>query len=147
MGKKITKMKKKIIKPFIFMRNQPCRFTAERCRSALRQWCLNPKEMKGLSTQGSGIDQVVSVCQHFLHLQRQGKRPKVHGKQKGFKNFFSLSFIFQFSTSTVEKFRYPSHFRRTLLQKHGVSQYETYINRILCKKGLNFENLQWCKVV
>jgi hypothetical protein len=57
MGKKITKMKKKkIIKPFIFMRNLPCFFTAEQCRSALRQWCLNPKEMKGLSTQASGID-------------------------------------------------------------------------------------------
>ena len=89
MGKRITKMQKKIIKPFIFMRNWPCRFTAEQCRSALRHWCLNPKEMKGLFTQGSGIDQVVSVCQHFLHLQRQGKRPKVHAKQKGFKNFFS----------------------------------------------------------
>ena len=31
---------------------------------------------------------VVSVCQHFLHLQRQGKRPKVHAKQNGFKYFF-----------------------------------------------------------
>ena len=30
------------------------------------------------------------MCQHFLHLQRQGKRPKVHAKQKGFKNFFTL---------------------------------------------------------
>ena len=39
--KKITKMKKKIIKLFIFLRNQPCRFTAEQCSSALRQWCLN----------------------------------------------------------------------------------------------------------
>jgi hypothetical protein len=56
MGKKITKMQKKIIKPFNFMRNWPSRFTAERCRSALRHWCLNPKEMKGLFTQGSGID-------------------------------------------------------------------------------------------
>ena len=25
----------------------------------------------------------------LLYLQRQGKRPKVHAKQKGFKNFFS----------------------------------------------------------
>ena len=60
------------------MKNLPCRFTAEQCRSALRQGCYNSKEMKGLSSQGSGIDQVVSVLQHFLHPQRQGKRPKVH---------------------------------------------------------------------
>ena len=75
----------------MFMRNLPGRFTAEQCRSALRQWCLNPKESKGLSTQGSSIDMVVSVFQHFLHLQRQGKRPKVHAKEKGFKDFFSLA--------------------------------------------------------
>jgi hypothetical protein len=31
-------------------------FTAVQCRSALRHWCLNPKEMKVFSTQGSGID-------------------------------------------------------------------------------------------
>ena len=30
------------------------------------------------------------MFQHFLHLQRQGKRPKVHAKQKGFKNLFVL---------------------------------------------------------
>ena len=36
------------------MRNWPRRFTAEQCRSALRNWCLNRKEMKGLSIQGSG---------------------------------------------------------------------------------------------
>ena len=34
------------------MRNFPCHFTAEQCRSALGQWCFNPKEMKGLH-QGS----------------------------------------------------------------------------------------------
>ena len=50
--------------------------------------------MKGLSTQGSGVDYVVSVCQHFL--QRQGKRPKVHAKQKGFKNFFKLEVVDSF---------------------------------------------------
>ena len=72
------------------MRNLLCRFSADQCRSALRQWCLNPKEMKGLSTQGSGIVYVVSVFQHFLHLQRQGKIPTVHAKQKGFKNFFRM---------------------------------------------------------
>ena len=71
------------------MRNWPCRFTAELCRSALRHWCLNPKEMKGLSTQGRGIDLVVSVFQHFVNLQRQGKRPEVHAKQKGIKNFIT----------------------------------------------------------
>ena len=97
MEKRNHKKENKIIKPFIFMRNQPCHFTAEQCRSALRQWCLNPKEMKGLSTQGSGIDQVVSVFQHFLHLQRQGKRPKVHAKQKGSKNFFNERTIVIFS--------------------------------------------------
>ena len=55
-------MQKKPIKLFIFMRNWPCCFTAEQCRSALRNWCLNPKEMKSLSIQGSGIDYVLSVC-------------------------------------------------------------------------------------
>ena len=40
--------------------------------------------MKGFSTKGSGIDQVVSVLQYvqFLHLQRQSKRPEVYAKQK-----------------------------------------------------------------
>ena len=37
------------IKPFIFVRNLPCCFTAEQRRSALRQGCYNSKEMKGLS--------------------------------------------------------------------------------------------------
>ena len=31
-------------------------------------------------------------CTH-LALQRQGKRPKVHEKQKGFKNFFRYRYI------------------------------------------------------
>ena len=53
---KSQKCKEIIIKPLTFMRNLPYHFTAVQCRSALRQWCLIPKEMKGLSTQGSGID-------------------------------------------------------------------------------------------
>ena len=54
-GKKFTKMKKKN-QTIHFHEKFACRFTAEQCMSALRQWCLNPKEIKGLSTQGSGID-------------------------------------------------------------------------------------------
>ena len=39
-------------------------------------------------------------CTH-LALWRQGKRPKVHAKQKGFKNFFNLQSILPyFATST-----------------------------------------------
>ena len=83
------------------MRNLPCRFIAVQCRSALRQCSLYPKEMKGLSTQDSGIDQVVSDLQHFLHLQRQGKRPKLYVKQKGSKNFFSQYNIFPMTLITV----------------------------------------------
>ena len=35
-------------------------------------------------------------CTHLAlwSLQRQGKRPKVHAKQKGFKNFFSRSSLY-----------------------------------------------------
>ena len=39
-----------------------------------------------------------------------------------------LRFIFQFSAFTVVTFRYPSHFRRTLLKKHRVSQHERPIS-------------------
>ena len=35
-------------------------------------------------------------CTHLaLWIQRQGKRPKVHAKQKGFKNFFSKKGVFR----------------------------------------------------
>ena len=40
------------------MRNFPCRFATEQCRSALRQGCYKSKEMNGLSNQGSGIQPV-----------------------------------------------------------------------------------------
>jgi hypothetical protein len=44
------------------------------------------------------------VSQHFLHLQRQGKRPKVQAKQKGFKTFFnSLNFHLSGSSESVSK--------------------------------------------
>ena len=92
--KRIKKMQKKIIKPFIFMRNLPCPFTAVHSRSALAKGSLNPKVMKGISTLGSGIDQVISVLQRFLHLQRQGKRPKLYAKQKRSKNFFKLTSLY-----------------------------------------------------
>ena len=42
------------------------------------------------------------MCQHFLHLQRQGKRPKVHVKQKGFKNFFSTNNTRRFKKKTFQ---------------------------------------------
>jgi hypothetical protein len=41
------KFKKKNFKSFIFMRNLSCNFATEQCSSALTQWCVNPKEMKG----------------------------------------------------------------------------------------------------
>ena len=38
-------------------------------------------------------------CTHLaLWRERQGKRPKVHEKQKGYKNFFNLILIFQITT-------------------------------------------------
>ena len=37
----------KKFKSFIFMRNLSCNFATEQCRPVLRQWRLNPKEMKG----------------------------------------------------------------------------------------------------
>ena len=44
-------MKKKNFKAFIFMRNLPFNFAAVQCSSALTQWCVNPKEMKGKSSK------------------------------------------------------------------------------------------------
>ena len=59
---KSQKWKEIIIKPFIFIRNLPCLFTAEHCRSALRQRCYSSKEMIGLSSQGSGMYRLGCKC-------------------------------------------------------------------------------------
>ena len=43
----ITKIQKKIVKSFFFMRNVYFHFDAEQCRPVLRQWCLNPNRHEG----------------------------------------------------------------------------------------------------
>jgi hypothetical protein len=93
---KSQKRKEIIIKPFIFMRNLSCCFTAVQCRSALRQGCYNPKEMKGFSTNYT-----------YRSYRGKAKDPRyMQRKMKGSKNYLrtrcNLILCFSFCQTCLE---------------------------------------------
>ena len=82
------------------------------------------------------------------HLQRRGKGPKVHAKQKGFKNFFShASIIMKHAEHGTKRFNKndPSEWWKYILknfpliplwQKKMFKYWANLTSSIICKRGI-----------